>query len=84
MKALWNPFFANFDKSCTVLREDLGEAGGHRRHSYELDEFTRDILIVHARQDAAHALLNTGSLLIELRLVLMGIVVLLLKTFHVF
>lgn len=50
-----------------VARGNLhGELGYHddgNERVYNLDEQTRDRLIVHGRQDAAHALLNTISLL---------------------
>lgn len=45
-----------------VLFDDLGYNRADRPH-YHLDDQTKDILLVHARQDAAHALSNTISLL---------------------
>jgi hypothetical protein len=49
-----------------TLHEDLGRysSGGH---CYNLDQDTRDRLLVHARQDAAHALLNTISMMVEMQ-----------------
>ncbi len=35
----------------------------HRSSDYYLDERARDSLLVHGRQDAAHALLNTKTLM---------------------
>jgi t-SNARE complex subunit (syntaxin) len=49
-----------------VLHEELGYIG-ERREPYNLDQDTRDILLTHARQDAAHALANSYSALRELR-----------------
>ena len=34
---------------------------------YELDEATRDRLIAHARQDAAHAVINASTLMDEVQ-----------------
>ncbi len=53
-----------------LAREILAtEAGLHgdvdRPFPFALDDRGRDILLAHARQDAAHAVLNTGSLLGE-------------------
>jgi hypothetical protein len=45
-----------------VLQEDLGRFAG-RLHAYHLDDDTRDRLLAHTRQDAAHALCNTAVLL---------------------
>lgn len=45
-----------------TLHEELGYRG-ERREPYHLDQDTRDILLAHTRQDAAHSLLNTISLL---------------------
>jgi hypothetical protein len=45
-----------------MLHQELGRFK-ERPPNYRLDEVTRDRLIVHARQDAAHALLNTISLM---------------------
>jgi hypothetical protein len=42
-----------------------GRGAGVKR--YSLDDHTRDVLIAHARQDAAHALLNTATLLEQSR-----------------
>lgn len=48
-----------------VLHEDLGRFDSFLPR-YNLDEDTRDRLIVHARQDAAHAVINTAALLDQL------------------
>jgi hypothetical protein len=49
-----------------ILEDDLGRfAEGPT--PYQLDQQTRDILLAHARQDAAEALLNTKALLEEMR-----------------
>jgi hypothetical protein len=50
-----------------VLHEDLGWVG-ESHHTYELDEDTRDRLLAHGRQDAAHAVYNSSSLLDEVQL----------------
>ncbi|MGG3814203.1 hypothetical protein ABEV34_21525 [Methylorubrum rhodesianum] len=49
-----------------TLYGDLGYEGSNQSF-YDLDEPTRDRLLAHARQDAAHALCNTTSLLKRLR-----------------
>ncbi|ACB27625.1 hypothetical protein [Methylobacterium radiotolerans] len=49
-----------------TLQGDLG-TNGKPRDPYYLDDVTRDILIAHSRQDAAHGLLNTMSLLKRVR-----------------
>ena len=49
-----------------VLHEELGYFG-ETPHNYGLDERTRDALLAHVRQDAAHALLNSITTLNELR-----------------
>jgi hypothetical protein len=48
----------------SLLKQDLGVIG-EWQNTYDLDEDIRDRLIAHARQDAAHAVLNTASLLDE-------------------
>jgi len=52
----------NFEVARNVLHEDLGYVGD-RRIGYDLEDDTKDILLAHARQDAAHALLNSVTLL---------------------
>lgn len=52
----------NYAVAQATLHDELGY-NGTQRHPYSLDEATRDILIVHGRQDAAHALANTTALL---------------------
>jgi hypothetical protein len=57
---------SNFDHALGSLLIDLGtrpDPTRSGRHFYNLDEKTRDILLAHARQDAAHAFFNTKSLL---------------------
>lgn len=49
-----------------ILREDLGYFD-HVPTVYALDDKTRDRLIAHARQDAAHAALSVGSLTRDVR-----------------
>lgn len=49
-----------------VLHTELGRYA-ETQPVYSLDQETRDRLIAHARQDAAHALLNTISLMKEVR-----------------
>jgi hypothetical protein len=49
-----------------VLLEDLGHFGPNTP-KYSFDSETRDRLIAHARQDAAHALINTSTLLQEMQ-----------------
>lgn len=51
-----------------LLDEDLGLYGDPPRY-YDLDQATRDRLLVHARQDAAHALINTGDILNQLAII---------------
>jgi hypothetical protein len=41
-----------------TLNQDLGYHSDSVNHAYGLDDPTRDRLIAHARQDAAHAMLN--------------------------
>jgi hypothetical protein len=53
---------ANLLIARTVLQEEMGRYGEHPLE-YSLQPKTTDTLLVHARQDAAHALLNTASLL---------------------
>lgn len=52
----------NYAVARDTLNGDLGLAG-KQRDAYNLDQNTRDILLAHARQDAAHALCNSISLL---------------------
>jgi hypothetical protein len=62
-----------------ILNEELGTYGREFKnpYPYRLDEDTRDNLLAHARQDAAHVLLNSASLLKRVRrLQLLGYVLL--------
>jgi hypothetical protein len=49
-----------------VLHTELGYYADEQRE-YNLDQATRDRLIVHTRQDAAHALLNTITIMNDVR-----------------
>lgn len=53
--------FIDFMTSRNILHEDLGYIETVQTF-YHLDEATRDRLLAHARQDAALAVLNVGSL----------------------
>jgi hypothetical protein len=55
-----------------VLHEDLGRFDTIPQW-YRLDTDTRDRLIAHARQDAAHALFNTATLLEQVRTLRRGL-----------
>lgn len=59
---------AAFDETAArnILHEDLGRFDGEVT-TYGLDQATRDRLIAHTRQDAAHAVLSVGSLSKEVR-----------------
>jgi hypothetical protein len=50
-----------------ILNEDLGNFSGSYLTNYALDDETRDRLIAHARQDAAHAVVLCSRLSRELR-----------------
>jgi hypothetical protein len=49
-----------------ILHEELGQFSDIQS-MYDLDEATRNRLIAHTRQDAAHALCNTITLMEEVR-----------------
>jgi len=49
-----------------ILHEDLGHFDSQLT-TYGLDDATRDRLIAHARQDAAHAVMGIGTLTKEVR-----------------
>jgi hypothetical protein len=51
-----------------TMDEELGRFGKEHLNEYHFDELTRDRLVVHTRQDAAHALCNTISLLDKISL----------------
>ncbi len=51
-------------KARNILHEELGYFTDPQT-AYALDDTTRDRLIAHARQDAAHAVLAVGSLALE-------------------
>src|ERR1700730_16922244 len=53
---------ANYLVAKNVLNEEMGGYGEYTVE-YQLGQKTRDVLLVHGRQDAAHALCNTTSLL---------------------
>jgi hypothetical protein len=46
-----------------ILHEELGQFPATLQGEYDLDEVVRDRLLAHGRQDTAHALANTISLL---------------------
>jgi hypothetical protein len=56
----------NFAIARSVLHEELGYIGS-QREPYNLSSATRDILIAHGRQDAAHALSNSRAILDRLQ-----------------
>jgi hypothetical protein len=58
--------FADATIARNVLHEDLGYFDAPLQ-TYNLDDATRDRLLVHARQDAAHAVITVGSLAKEMR-----------------
>jgi hypothetical protein len=64
--------FLNSVIARNVLDEDLGRFDS-TLHMYRLDDDTRDRLIVHARQDAAHAVINTATLLQEVKSLRRGV-----------
>jgi hypothetical protein len=54
---------ANLLIARTVFQEEIGRYGEYDGIEYHFDQKTYDLLLAHTRQDAAHALLNTSSLL---------------------
>jgi hypothetical protein len=50
-----------------VLHDEIDSDSKTVRFPYRFDQEQRDALLAHARQDAAHALCNTGSLLKRIR-----------------
>ncbi|MHC2454523.1 hypothetical protein ACVMIX_001164 [Rhizobium leguminosarum] len=50
-----------------ILHEELGQFEDSALATYNLDDTTRDRLIAHARQDAAHAIMGIGTLTNEVR-----------------
>jgi hypothetical protein len=61
------PHWRNHAVALNTLEQDLGYFGRDVA-CYDVDEPARDRLLAHARQDAAHALLNTTAILNRLRL----------------
>ena len=59
-----------------TTRQDMGELSPESS-PYDFDDTTRDILITHARQDAGHALLNTITLLQQIRFLGAAVIILL-------
>lgn len=57
----------NHSVAQNILDEELGRFSDSLQSSYVLTDAVRDRLAVHSRQDAAHALLNTISLLDEIQ-----------------
>jgi hypothetical protein len=77
------PKDANFLNSIVarnILHEDLGRFDTRLRR-YGLDDDTRDRLIAHARQDAAHALVNTATLLEQVKALRRGLWIMLALVF---
>jgi hypothetical protein len=58
--------FVNRVTAKEILQEEMGQRSLPQRE-YGLDQTTRDRLLAHTRQDAAHALLNTMTLMKEVR-----------------
>jgi hypothetical protein len=58
--------FINRVTAKEILQEELGQRSVPQPE-YGLDQTTRDRLLAHARQDAAHALLNSITLMKEVR-----------------
>jgi hypothetical protein len=52
----------NYAVARNVFQEEIGRYGEFAIE-YHFNQQTRDILLAHGRQDVAHALLNTSSLL---------------------
>ncbi len=46
-----------------TLHDELGMHGEHAQHTYDLSRDEYHTLLAHGRQDAAHTLCNTKSLL---------------------
>jgi hypothetical protein len=63
-----------------VLHDDLGRFDTFPKW-YQLDNDTRDRLIAHTRQDAVHALLNTVTLLEQIRTLQRGLRIVLVLVF---
>lgn len=63
----------NYAVAHITLREDLGEFG--QSPGLTFDEHVRDQLIAHARQDVAHAVSNTTSILSQLRTIRIMLIV---------
>jgi hypothetical protein len=58
-----DPHSQNLFVASNVLKEELGLYDDYHQPDYDLDKATADVLLAHARQDAAHALSNTASIL---------------------
>ena len=58
--------FVNRVTAKEILQEEMGQRS-LPQPEYGLDQTTRDRLLAHTRQDAAHALLNTVTLMKEVR-----------------
>src|SRR5262245_45690824 len=69
-----------------TLHEELGQYGGELQQFYDFDRDIADTLLAHGRQDAAHALLNTITLMKDVRrlkyLVLLVLVLLIVLLFR--
>lgn len=55
-----SPDAMNAATARNVLHEELGYFGPPERQPYLLSEETKDTLLVHARQDASHAVMNAS------------------------
>ena len=53
----------NYAIARNVLQEEIGLHGEPPRESYHFSQGTYEVLLAHSRQDVAHALCNTKSLL---------------------
>ena len=58
----------HWDNSIVARETMLADLDGWAGIPYNLDTERRDILLAHARQDAAHAVSNTASIIRQLQL----------------
>jgi hypothetical protein len=63
--------------SQSILQDDLGNFSDSRNLVYDLSDEQRDRLIAHARQDAAHATINSIEIINSIRSLKLWIIVLL-------
>jgi hypothetical protein len=57
---------ADAARALNILHEELGFFESDL-HTYNFDDATRDRLIAHSRQDAAHAVISVGTVTRQLR-----------------